>query len=349
MLSIGQEQASKPVGSTAWSGTTPRLSVIIPHFQQAVLLERCLESLEAQCGAPPFEVIVVDNGSARMPTEICNKFPRVRLLLETTKGPGPARNRGAREARAPILLFIDADCVADPGWLATADQHLNEFPETDIIGGDIRILPAHPARMTAIECYEELFAYQPERMIRRYRFPVTCNLAVRKPVFDAIGPFIPGLLIAEDVEWGRRAHKMGHDIVWAPDMKIATPARENFSEVMRRWDRQVGQQHAETMQMSYGRARWLLKTLAMPLSPFAEVPAIMMSPRLKSPTERLGAFMVLAWTRLWRTIRMVQLMTGVIDNLWLVGAWRRTPPNSNDVNAVSSGHAPTTGGKHVSL
>jgi glycosyltransferase involved in cell wall biosynthesis len=69
-----------------------------PHYQQPDLLERCLESLMAQKDAPPFEVIVVDNASKGMPTAVCARFPQVRLLLETTKGPGPARNTGRSQA-----------------------------------------------------------------------------------------------------------------------------------------------------------------------------------------------------------------------------------------------------------
>jgi glycosyltransferase involved in cell wall biosynthesis len=304
----------------------PAYSIAIPHFEQPVLLERCLESLEAQQDAPPFEVIVVDNGSATLPTEICARFPRVRLLLETTKGPGPARNRGAHEGRAPTILFIDADCVADPDWIATAHARLQANPGCDIFCGDVRILPEDPRKMTAIECYEELFAYRPEQMIRRHHFAVTCNLAVRKKAFDAIGPFIPGLLISEDVEWGRRAHGMGYEIMFVPEMQIATPARENFAEVARRWDRQVGQQYAEIIRLPLGRLRWLVKTLLIPFSPLVELPGVLTSKRLPGLRERLLAFQCLVQTRLWRTLRMAQLLVGVIDAEWLTGAWRRTPP-----------------------
>jgi glycosyltransferase involved in cell wall biosynthesis len=299
--------------------------VIIPHFEQPSLLERCLESLEAQHGAPPFEIIVVDNGSSRLPTEICARFRLVRLLLETAKGPGPARNRGAAAAQAPALLFIDADCVADPDWIANADCRMRDSGDHIIFGGDVRILPADPARMSAIEAYEELFAYRADWMIRRYHFVVTCNLAVSKSKFEEIGPFIPGLLISEDMEWGRRAHGMGQTIAYVPEMRIATPARETFSEVARRWDRQVGQQHAELKGLPMGRLRWLLKTLAMPISPFAELPRILVSSRLRRPGERWGAFLVLIRTRLWRSWRMIQLIVGAVGDEWLTGAWRRPP------------------------
>src|SRR5262245_7741490 len=98
------------------------ISVIIPHLNQEDLLRVGLEALHAQLGGMSnMEIIVVDNGSARLPEMICSAWPDVRLVSEPTPGPGPARNRGIREARGEILAFIDADCRADHGWLAAIE------------------------------------------------------------------------------------------------------------------------------------------------------------------------------------------------------------------------------------
>ena len=94
------------------------MSVIVPHLNEPYGLHRCLSSLEAQKRAGiPFEIIVVDNGSQISPVAICAPFENVRLVQELTAGPGPARNLGATLARGEILAFIDADCIAMPGWL----------------------------------------------------------------------------------------------------------------------------------------------------------------------------------------------------------------------------------------
>ena len=94
----GGAPQAQGVAPTQAGDRTPLYSVVIPHYQQPDLLERCLESLMAQENPPPFEVIVVDNASKEMPTAVCARFPQVHLLLETIKGPGPARNMGARGA-----------------------------------------------------------------------------------------------------------------------------------------------------------------------------------------------------------------------------------------------------------
>ena len=130
------------------------LSVIIPHFNQPDLLDRCLTALMPQ--ARGAEVIVVDNGSTTMPEAVVARHPGVRLARETTQGPGPARNHGVALSSGDLLAFLDADCVADPGWIAAIRTGLAD-PAVQVIGGDVQIHYADPSRPAAIECFEAEF------------------------------------------------------------------------------------------------------------------------------------------------------------------------------------------------
>ena len=101
------------------AASQPLISVIVPHLNQAEQLRRCLESLRRQTyPVEHFEIIVVDNGSKALPTAEVGEHPNAKLEREATPGPGPARNRGVAVARGNVLAFIDADCIADQGWLA---------------------------------------------------------------------------------------------------------------------------------------------------------------------------------------------------------------------------------------
>ena len=103
-------------------GPAMLISVIIPHLNQEAYLKLGLEALHAQRAiSGKIEIIVVDNGSARLPSAVCSAWADVRLVSESIPGPGPARNRGILEARGDILAFIDADCRADAGWLAAIE------------------------------------------------------------------------------------------------------------------------------------------------------------------------------------------------------------------------------------
>ncbi|MFT7392049.1 MAG: cellulose synthase/poly-beta-1,6-N-acetylglucosamine synthase-like glycosyltransferase [Paracoccaceae bacterium] len=300
----------------------PVVSVVIPHYQQPPDLARALASLGAQTGAPPFEVIVVDNGSAKAPEAECALHPGVRLMLETEKGPGPARTMGARAARGAILAFLDADCMADPDWIATLHGLLTGDPSIDVLAGGVRIAPANPSgRMNAIECYEQVFSYRQKLFVERDRYAATLNMAVRRATFDEVGPFA-GLSTAEDRDWGRRAAALGKRIVYAPQMRIATPARDSFAEVARKWDRQIGHDYHEARASLKGQVLWAVKALVMPVSSLAAIPEISAAEGLAGPGARIRAFAVLTRTRLWRARRMAELACG-LDPAGLAAGWRK--------------------------
>jgi len=79
----------------------PLVTVIIPHFNQPEFLAKCLASLPDPNapGVPSYEVLVVDNGSRELPSDVIAAVPQARLLQEAEPGPGPARNKDASEAK----------------------------------------------------------------------------------------------------------------------------------------------------------------------------------------------------------------------------------------------------------
>ena len=302
--------------------TPYRISVVIPHLNQPQMLARCLASLAAGQRVPD-EVIVVDNGSAGLPTGICAPYPHVQLLQEKTPGPGPARNLGVAQARHDILAFIDADCIADPGWLAEAAAAMAD-PTAQILGGDVRIAFVNPARLTMLEAYESIYAYRMDRYIAREGFTGTGNLVVRRAVLDAVGPFA-GIGVAEDRDWGQRATRAGHAIRYVPAMKVYHPARQHQAELRQKWDRHMAHDFATVPGRPLARLKWLLKTLAMAVSPLAEIPRIIASDRIAGPRNRALAFVGLGRIRLYRAGRMAQLFLGA-DPALLAGRWNR--PNA---------------------
>lgn len=295
-----------------------RISVVIPHLNQPDFLQRCLASLAAGSRQPD-EVFVVDNGSAEMPQAICDAAG-VTLLREETPGPGPARNLGVKHATGDIFAFIDADCLADPEWLAAAARHMAD-PSAEVLGGDVRIAYRDPDNLTAIEAYESIYAYRMDRYIAREGFTGTGNLVIRRPVLEAVGPFA-GLSVAEDRDWGQRATAAGYTIRYVADMKVYHPAREKFSELKQKWDRQMAHDFTRAKTQAGGQIKWAAKTAAMGISPLAELPRIAISDRISGLRSTVLAFGSLTRIRLYRARRMVQLMLG-LDPDRLSGSWNR--------------------------
>ena len=286
------------------------LTVVIPHLDTPEALDLCLASLaDERCRLrSEFPVIVVDNGSSQRPEQVCTAYHFVRLIEETEPGPGPARNSGARMATTEIIAFIDADCTACPGWAVTFLDHFRKHPETSVVGGEVRIAHADPDRPTAIEAYESVYGYRMRQYYERDGYTGTGNMAVRREAFDLVGGFA-GISVAEDLDWGRRARSLGLRIEFLPEMTIATPARGSYSELARKWDRHIGHQFEDCRTFA-DRLRWVLKALALAVSPIIEVPTILRSDRLFNAQERWMAFAVLARIRLYRSWRMLSLMVG---------------------------------------
>lgn len=98
------------------------ISVIIPVYNHAHTLERCLKSIEAQTYRP-LEVVVVNDGSV---DDFAGAVTRARqnikldfvVINQENKGAPAARNRGFRESRGDYVIFWDADVIARPEMLA---------------------------------------------------------------------------------------------------------------------------------------------------------------------------------------------------------------------------------------
>ena len=299
----------------------PRVSVIIPHLNEPDDLRMCLTALHAQASDIAFEIIVVDNGSKQMPEFATAMVPGLILLRELTPGPGPARNKGAAAAKAPLLAFVDADCVADPGWLAAIVRCFDERPDIDFAGGDIRILPANPERLTAVEVYESVYSYRTREYAERLGFAATGNMAVRATTFRAVGPF-GGIKTMEDTEWGQRASALGHKIAYIPEARVLTPSCRSFTELARRWDRHVAHEFGELKGRPLWLMRWLAKSVIMAASPAGEIFRIYRSDRIVSWGERWLALISVTRVRLYRA----RLMFGLAwhdDAATMVDMWNR--------------------------
>ena len=90
-------------------------------------LDACLTAIEAQRGVRA-ETILVDNASTDGTIDFVRaKFPSVRIVpLSHNRGFAGGNNAGAREARAPLIAFLNNDTVPDPGWLHALRTGLDE-------------------------------------------------------------------------------------------------------------------------------------------------------------------------------------------------------------------------------
>jgi GT2 family glycosyltransferase len=298
----------------------PLISVVIPHLNQPEALEACLASLDAQSLERCFfEIIVVDNGSVRIPKDIVANHSGARLLRELQPGPGLARNFGVRAATADIIAFIDADCRAHRDWLRNALQTIRSSPEGTVLGGDVRIWRSRWNASTAIEAYESVFSYRFKWFIERHGFCGTGNLVVRRTDYEKAGPFA-GIDIAEDVEWGQRARSAGLRFRYVPEMAIFHPARRSLQELCVKWDRHT-QHNLNMIRGKRGwKIRWIARALAVLASPIVDSMRVLGSDRIQGISTRLKAIAVLFAIRAYRARKMLSLLSTSQGVVWNRGA-----------------------------
>jgi glycosyltransferase involved in cell wall biosynthesis len=117
---------------------TPLLSVVIPTWNRAQLVREAIRSVLAQREGE-VEAIVVDDASTDSTADLLEREfgDRIRLLrLEHRRGPGGARNAGARLARGELVAFLDSDDVWLRGKLGAELEVLARFPEAEVVVSD---------------------------------------------------------------------------------------------------------------------------------------------------------------------------------------------------------------------
>lgn len=275
----------------------PRISVVVPHFDDLANLDKCLSALERQTvPADQFEIVVADNNSSCGRLQVEQTIAGRALLVSVSeRGAGPTRNGGAAAARGQVLAFTDSDCVPEQNWLAEGMAALADY---DFVGGKVIVSVADEGHVTPTEAFEKVFAFDFETYINRKGFAGSGNLFVPRTVFGAVGGFRTG--VSEDVDWSRRAVAKGYRLGYAPAAMVAHPARRNWNELRRKWERINRETFALEQQAPGGRLRWLARTMLLPVSAVAHTPRVLRSPRLRNPRERAGALAVLFLCRAWR-------------------------------------------------
>ena len=303
----------KPIGAISDPVTVlgaegrPRATVIIPHLNTPDLLARCLASVTAQVlDHGFFDVIVVDNGSQIAPAAVAAQFMTVMFLIEPGPGPGLARNRGVKAARAPVLVFIDADCRAEAGWLQAAVEAVEADPDRAIVGGEVFIETRDADCFTPVEAYERVFGFRQKMYIEKRHFSVTANLAMAACVAPIIGPF-RGIDTAEDVEWGQRAHGMGYATRFNPAMRVWHPARADFAALARKWQRHIHHFHHEHTIKGRPEWKWQAQSALMVASVVPDTARAMVSDRVHGLGNRWRAVTMLTRTRLFRAREILKV------------------------------------------
>ena len=185
-----------------------KLSVIIPTCDRAKRLLECLHRIK---GAD--EIVVSDDGSTTETREMIQRdFRNVIWVQGRRRGPAANRNHGALKANGEWIVFVDDDCLPTERWI----QEIRKAAvAADAVEGKT-IAPDrtnHPLEDVVENLSGDLFW--------------SCNLAVRRSLFEELGGFDEDFQIAggEDLEFASRLRECTRKLVFAPEAIVYHPVR----------------------------------------------------------------------------------------------------------------------------
>lgn len=224
------------------SSSGPDVSIVIPCHRAVFVLPLQLHALSVQEGAPPFEVILADNGEndglAALVHAWRERLPLLRVIEAAEAGTAYARNRGAACASGSRLLFCDADDVALPGWVAAGVRVLAEL---EMFSGAAVPLQEHvfergyEAVLAAVGPSAEVApAY---RLAGSERYPVLmgATFGYRRELFERLGGFDASFgAPAEDNDLAFRTQAAGVPVMDAGQVRLAYRVRSDDASTLGR-------------------------------------------------------------------------------------------------------------------
>ncbi|MCP4650146.1 MAG: glycosyltransferase [PVC group bacterium] len=202
------------------------LTVIMPTYNRKDVLFRVLDAFNRQTfSLSNFEIIIVDDGSTDGTRESILQYCQsckisIRYLFQENKGPAIARNRGIKEAKYPLVLFINDDTIPADDFL---EQHVichKKWPDENIAilgyatwaeGIPVPIFASH----YLIGEFDKIKGLEEARPIDF----ITCNISAKKDFLINNGLFDEDFPYAahEDRELGHRLGKKGLRIKYNPN------------------------------------------------------------------------------------------------------------------------------------
>lgn len=211
------------------------LTAIICTYNRAKYIGPLLESLAANdLSKKEYEILLVDNNCTDNTREICDAFAKAhkdiqfRYVVEPEQGLSAARNKGIKEAKGDLIVYVDDDALVDAHYLRDYVEWFAAHPETMACGGPIEPMyetqepgwmsPYTKALLTAWMDYGDKVREYPKG-----RYPGGGNAAYRKEVFDKVGLFNTALgrkggnlMGSEEKDIFDKMHSMGMQVLYLP-------------------------------------------------------------------------------------------------------------------------------------
>ena len=168
------------------------ISVIIPTFNRAKELRKCLEAMaKMEFPVDRFELIIVDDGSSCDLGDVIHGFKDrlpIQLVRKENGGPASARNAGAAVAVGRYIAFTDDDCHPAFDWLTRLEARLQQEPNALVGGRSVNVLPSNFFSATSQLILDVVYRFY-NADEDNARFFASNNIAMARNLFHEMGGF----------------------------------------------------------------------------------------------------------------------------------------------------------------
>jgi glycosyltransferase involved in cell wall biosynthesis/peptidoglycan/xylan/chitin deacetylase (PgdA/CDA1 family) len=222
--------------------TAVELSVVVPTYNRASLLDRCLGALAAQEPGAELEVVVVDDGSADATPQVLERYASLlplRFERQENQGQPAALNHGIRLARGATCLFLDDDVIAGPRFVAEHVWAQRASGGAIALGNLSLELPERAgglARYVGRWWAGQYGEFERGERAPTFRSCYSGNISVPRAALLEAGGFAEWLARSFDVELAYRLERAGLPIVFVPEARGAQIYEKGFAGIARDFD-----------------------------------------------------------------------------------------------------------------
>jgi GT2 family glycosyltransferase len=307
-----------------------RLSVVIPTYQRRDSLLRTLASLRSQTlPTDEYEVIAAVDGSTDGTAEAARRFaaPYAIAVLEgPNRGRAAACNAGMRAAAGTVVVLLDDDMEASPGFLA-AHARAHSGPVKRAVVGAAPIV-VHPGSPPFVRYMAKGFRGRLQRLEQpdyrlRFRDAYTGNFSCRRDALLEIGGFDEAFRVYghEDYELALRLQAAGVELGYSADARALQHYEKTFAAFAR-----DGIARGRTAILFAGKHPAVVESIK--LSEYHQGPWTWRALRglllrLSRLTDRVPGWVVALINRLerWEPARLDKFYTMAIDYLYWYGVF----------------------------
>lgn len=192
---------------------TPKVSVIIPCYNQSEYIQECLDSVIAQT-FKDFEVIIIDDGSTDNSWKIIQKYtaryPFISAIHQKNQGVILARNKAIQKAKGLYIFPLDADDKMTPQVLEKCSAILDKNSEIGIVGGQTVFFGIKTGKF-------ELPAYNFPAILANNC--LVCSCMFRRSDWEKVGGYNPNMIYGwEDYDFWLSLIEMGRQVYQFDDV-----------------------------------------------------------------------------------------------------------------------------------